>query len=55
MVTAMSASKKYKCPYCDKTALSPAGVNFHVRMDHPEKVNEFNEDHYPAMKEEFKK
>lgn len=51
----MSEPRKYKCPYCVRVSLSPGGVSFHVRMDHPDKVREFNEDHYPDMKEAFKK
>ncbi len=51
----MSTPTKYKCPYCDRESLSPGGVRFHVNSEHPEKAGEFNEDHYPAMKEAFKK
>ena len=51
----MSAQKKYKCPYCEREALSPGGVKFHVRSEHPDKVGEFQTDHYLAMEEEFNK
>ncbi len=51
----MSAIKKYKCPYCEREALSPGGVRFHVRSEHPDKAGEFQTDHYPAMEEEFNK
>jgi len=51
----MSAPIKYKCPYCDRTAMSPGGVRFHVASEHPEKVQEFQKDYYPAMLKEFKK
>ena len=50
----MSMPKKFKCPYCDREAMSPGGIRFHVASDHPEKVGEFKADHYPAMAKEFK-
>ncbi|KKK41036.1 hypothetical protein LCGC14_2876020, partial [marine sediment metagenome] len=37
----MSTPKKYKCPYCDRTAMSPGGVRFHIGSDHTDKVEEF--------------
>ncbi len=51
----MSEPRQYKCPYCDRVSLSPGGVSFHVGIEHPDKVEEFIADHYPAMKEAYNK
>ena len=47
--------EKYKCPYCDRQSASPGGVRFHIKMDHPEKLEEFNSKYYEEMAERFKK
>ncbi|HUS77377.1 MAG TPA: hypothetical protein VM050_01755 [Patescibacteria group bacterium] len=47
--------ERFKCPYCDRQAASPGGVRFHVKLEHPEKLDEFNEIYYPAMSEKFNK
>ena len=52
----MSAQmERYSCPYCDRESASPGGVRFHIRLEHPEKLDEFNERYYPEMSERFKK
>jgi len=45
---------EFKCPYCDRRSASPGGVRFHVKLTHPEKVDEFNKKHYSEMEAEFK-
>jgi len=45
---------EYKCPYCDRKSASPGGVRFHVKLTHPERLEEFNEKYYPRMEAEFK-
>ncbi len=45
---------EYKCPYCERTAMSPGGVRFHVGSEHTDKVEEFKAEHYPAMEKVFK-
>ena len=45
---------EFKCPYCDRRSASPGGVRFHVKLTHPEKVDEFNKKHYSEMESEFK-
>jgi len=47
--------ERYRCPYCERQAASPGGVRFHVKLEHPEKLDEFNEQHYGAMAERFRK
>ena len=47
--------ERYRCPYCDRQAASPGGVRFHVKLEHPEKLDEFKEQHYQAMVERFRK
>lgn len=47
--------EKYVCPYCSRQSASPGGVRFHVSNEHPEKLEEFMEKHYPEMVERFKK
>jgi len=46
---------EYNCPYCSRKSASPGGVRFHVKLTHPDKMDEFTSKHYPAMEEEFKK
>jgi hypothetical protein len=46
--------ERYQCPYCDRQAASPGGVRFHVKLEHPDKLDEFNELHYAGMAERFK-
>jgi hypothetical protein len=45
----------YNCPYCSRKSASPGGVRFHVKLTHPDKMDEFISKHYPAMEAEFKK
>jgi hypothetical protein len=47
--------ERYPCPYCDRQAASPGGVRFHVKLEHPDMLQEFNETHYPRMVERFKR
>lgn len=52
----MSATMtQFKCPYCERVSASPGGVRFHVKLTHPEKLEEFNATHYATMEEEFRK
>jgi hypothetical protein len=46
--------EEYKCPYCDRKSASPGGVRFHVKLTHPEKLDEFNEKYYSEMEARFK-
>ncbi len=45
--------ERYQCPYCDRQAASPGGARFHVKLKHPDKLEAFNEMHYPGMAERF--
>ena len=45
---------EYNCPYCDRKSASPGGVRFHVKLTHPEKVEEFNTKYYPDMQKAFR-
>ncbi|MGD2200314.1 MAG: hypothetical protein PVJ38_01620 [Candidatus Bathyarchaeota archaeon] len=47
--------EKYQCPYCDRKAASPGGVRFHIKLEHPDNLEEFNEKYYDEMAERFKK
>jgi hypothetical protein len=47
--------ERFQCPYCDRQAASPGGVRFHVKLEHSDKLDEFNEMHYPGMAERFRK
>lgn len=47
--------ERYSCPYCERQSASPGGVRFHVRLEHPEKLEEFNKKYYPELAERFKK
>lgn len=47
--------ERFHCPYCERQAASPGGVRFHVKLEHPDKLDEFNQNHYPAMTERFTK
>lgn len=47
--------ERYHCPYCERQAASPGGVRFHIKLEHPDKLDEFNERYYEAMLERFKK
>ncbi len=46
--------ERFHCPYCDRQAASPGGVRFHVKLEHTDKLEEFNAVHYPGMAERFK-
>ena len=45
---------QFSCPYCERKSASPGGVRFHVKLTHPEKLEEFNSTHYASMEEVFK-
>jgi hypothetical protein len=45
---------QFKCPYCERKSASPGGVRFHVKLTHPEKLEEFNSKYYAAMEDLFK-
>ncbi|MFQ6053572.1 MAG: hypothetical protein ACE5OO_05000 [Candidatus Bathyarchaeia archaeon] len=47
--------EKFNCPWCDLQSASPGGVRFHVRNEHPEKLKEFMDEHYPEMSERFRR
>jgi len=46
--------QEYKCPYCTRKSASPGGVRFHVKLTHPEKLEEFNTKYYPKLSDSFK-
>ena len=46
--------ERFQCPYCERQAASPGGVRFHVKLDHPEKLEDFMSRLYPAMVERFR-
>jgi hypothetical protein len=48
------AIQEYQCPYCDRKSASPGGVRFHIKLTHPDKLEEFNTKHYPEMEARFK-
>ncbi len=45
---------QFKCPWCDRKSASPGGVRFHVKLTHPDKLDEFNANYYPDMENRFK-
>ncbi len=45
---------QFKCPYCERKNTSPNGVRFHVKLVHPEKLEEFYSKYYPRMEEVYK-
>ncbi len=45
---------EFTCPYCPRKSASPGGVRFHVKLTHPDKLNEFTENYLPKMNELFK-
>ncbi len=45
---------EFTCPYCPRKSSSPGGVRFHVKLTHPDKLDEFSEKHLPRMNEMFK-
>jgi len=45
---------EYVCPYCPRRSASPGGVRFHVKLTHPEKLDEFTTVHLPKMTAQFK-
>ena len=45
---------QFKCPYCDRKSASPGGVRFHIKLTHPDKLDEFNANYYPEMESRFK-
>ncbi len=46
--------KEFSCPYCPRKSASPGGVRFHVKLTHPDKLEEFNTVHLPKMTSQFK-
>lgn len=46
--------QEYKCPYCPRLASSPGGIRFHVKLTHPDKLDDFNLNYYPSMSKLFK-
>lgn len=51
----MSAQQhEFICPYCPRKSASPGGVKFHVKLTHPEKLDEFSAVHFPKMASRFK-
>jgi hypothetical protein len=46
--------KEFSCPYCPRKSASPGGVRFHVKLTHPEKLDEFTTMHLPKMTAQFK-
>ncbi len=45
---------EFTCPYCPRKSASPGGVRFHVKLKHPDKLDEFTEKHLPKMNVLFK-
>ena len=45
---------EFTCPYCPRKSASPGGVRFHVKLTHPDKLDEFTENHLPKMNALFK-
>jgi hypothetical protein len=45
--------EKFNCPYCFRQSVSPGGVRFHVKIDHPDKLKEFDEKYYDEMKKRY--
>jgi len=45
---------EFVCPYCPRKSSSPGGVRFHVKLTHPDKLDEFTTVHLPKMTSEFK-
>jgi hypothetical protein len=45
---------EFICPYCPRKSASPGGVKFHVKLTHPEKLDEFSSVHFPKMASRFK-
>ncbi len=54
VVSMAKSMTQFSCPYCDRKSASPGGVRFHVKLTHPEKLEEFNSTHYAAMEELFR-
>jgi len=46
-------SMKFDCPYCDRVSVSPGGIRFHIKLTHPERLEEFNANFYPDMEARF--
>lgn len=45
---------EFVCPYCPRRSASPGGVRFHVKLTHPEKLDEFTAVHFPKMTSKFR-
>jgi len=46
--------QEFGCPYCPRKSASPGGVRFHVKLTHPDKLDEFTMKHLPKMMADFK-
>jgi hypothetical protein len=46
--------QEFSCPYCPRKSASPGGVRFHVKLTHPDKLEEFNAVHLPKLTAQFK-
>jgi hypothetical protein len=46
--------QEFSCPYCPRKSASPGGVRFHVKLTHPEKLEEFNAVYLPKLVSQFK-
>ena len=47
-------AREFSCPYCPRKSSSPGGVRFHVKLTHPDKLEEFNAVHLPKMTSQFR-
>ena len=45
---------EFGCPYCPRKSASPGGVRFHVKLTHPDKLDEFNTKFLPKLNAQFK-
>ena len=34
--------QEYQCPFCDRKSEKPGCIRFHVKLIHPEKLDEFD-------------
>ncbi len=46
--------QEFNCPYCNRKSASPGGIRFHVKLTHPDKLDEFTTTHLPKMTAQFK-
>ncbi len=45
---------EFSCPYCPRKSASPGGVRFHVKLTHPDKLEEFDAKYLPKLNELFR-